>query len=120
MLAFVGVVVLIGVPEQFGVVVGCSEEEEVVLKVVLGCWWLVATSIPPNDAAAVAVVEAAAAPTEEGGVQDKPSSRCCRLWNGIRMLRILLSGLLLDFTLGVAERPHCFLHLKANLAHASE
>lgn len=42
----------------------------------------------------------------------------CRLWNSTRLVRLPLSGLL--FCLGAVERPHSFLHLKANLAHASE
>lgn len=44
----------------------------------------------------------------------------CRLWNGTRLVRLPLSGLLLCFILGAVERPHSFLHLKANSAHASE
>lgn len=44
----------------------------------------------------------------------------CRLWNGTRLVRLPLSGLQFCFILGAVERPHSFLHLKANLAHASE
>lgn len=85
----------------------------------LMCWWFFGEDgcvafVPPIWLLLVLLQAAtgneAFAVVDDG---DKQSCGCCRLWNGIRFVRIALSGLLLVFIFCWVVRPYCFLHLKA-------